>query len=188
MAEPYWDPAPLLLGTVVVLAIERVVELVVSHRNIARLRAENIPHAAASSSLEYAAMVLVHVLFLACPLLLLIQRTVSPTAEMAIVGVTAIAAAQLLRWWTIRTLGLRWNARAIVAPSLGAVHTGPYRFMRHPNYLAVTIEFAALPLAFGAWKSGALIFAANAVLLVRRIRQEERLLAKVPGWREGFAR
>ena len=99
-----------------------------------------------------------------------------------------IVVAQLLRWWTIRTLGPRWNARAVVAPALGAVHGGPYRLLRHPNYLAVNLEFAALPFVGGTLWSGAVIFVANAVLLWRRRRQEENLLSRIPGWREGFAR
>jgi methyltransferase len=150
---------------------------------------ENVPHEAASSSAEYAVMALVHALLLACPLLEL-QRLGAgvSSAVTSAVAIAALALAQALRWWTISTLGVRWNARAVVAPSLGAVHDGPYRFLRHPNYLAVTLEFAALPFVAGTWRSGALLFVANAVLLARRMRQEERLLARVPGWREGFER
>jgi methyltransferase len=188
MDEHFWSQNALLAGTVAVLTIERVVELVVSHRNLARLRANGTPHEASSSSIEYAAMVLVHVLFLACPLLEALSRPPDVLIEPNLAAVGAIAVAQALRWWTIRTLGPRWNARAVVAPSLGAVHDGPYRFLRHPNYLAVNLEFLALPLVGGTLWSGTAIFLANLVLLARRKRQEERLLARIPGWREGFER
>ena len=188
MAEVIWDRSSLLAGTVAVLAIERGVELVVSRRNLARLRANGTPHAASSGVAEYAIMVLVHVLFLACPLIELNLRGPRLPKLVALGALASIVAAQALRWWTIRTLGPRWNARAVVAPSLGAVHGGPYHFMRLPNYLAVSIEFASLPLVGGTLWSGVSIFLANAVLLARRKRQEERLLAQIPGWREGFER
>ena len=133
-------------------------------------------------------MVLVHVLFLACPLLEFQLRGQRGSDLPACIAVGAIVATQALRWWTIRTLGPRWNARAVVAPSLGAVHDGPYRFLRHPNYLAVSIEFAALPFVGSSLWSGTLIFLANVVVLARRKRQEERLLEQIPGWRAGFER
>ena len=56
-----------------------------------------------------------------------------------------------LRYWAIATLGERWNTRVIVVPGAPAVTAGPYRFLRHPNYLAVVVEVAALPLVHGAW-------------------------------------
>lgn len=188
MLEAGLDRNALLVGVLAVLALERGIELVVSARNLARIEASGTPHRAASDGLEYAWMVVVHVLFVVCPWLEVHWRGMRLPDEVALVAAFAIAAAQALRWWTIRTLGPRWNARAVVAPALGAVHGGPYRFLRHPNYLAVTIEFAALPFVGGTLWSGALIFLANAVLLWRRKRQEERLLAQIPGWEAGFAR
>lgn len=188
MIDPVWDRDQLLAAVLVGLALERGCELVLSHNNLARLRASGTPHAASSSLTEYAVMVVVHVLFLGAPAIEVYLRGMRLPDSVALTATCAIVFAQLLRWWTIRTLGPRWNARAVVAPALGAVHAGPYRFLRHPNYLAVQLEFAALPFVGGSLWSGALIFFANAVLLWRRMRQEEDLLARIPGWREGFAR
>jgi len=67
---------------------------------------------------------------------------------------SAVAAlAQGLRYWSILSLGRAWNARAVVDPDLGFVESGPYRWIRHPNYLAVLLEFLAVPIVFGAWRS-----------------------------------
>lgn len=88
-----------------------------------------------------------------------------------------------LRWWSIRSLGPQWNVRALVPADLQPVATGPYRFIRHPNYLAVILEFVALPLAGGARASCLLLSGANAAVLACRIRSEEALLAQHPAYR-----
>ena len=62
-----------------------------------------------------------------------------------------VVLAQALRWWCIRTLGVRWNTRVIVVPGLPLVTGGPYRWLRHPNYVAVVVEGIALPLVHTAW-------------------------------------
>ena len=82
-----------------------------------------------------------------------------------------------LRYWAIATLGHRWNARIIVLPgqdAIGAV--GPYRFIRHPNYVAVIAEFICLPLFHSAWFTAVLFSVANGWLLRTRIRAEEKAL------------
>ena len=60
-------------------------------------------------------------------------------------------AAQALRWWCIATLGTRWNTRVIVVPGVALVPRGPYRWLSHPNYVAVAVEGLALPLVHTAW-------------------------------------
>lgn len=92
--------------------------------------------------------------------------------------------AQSLRFWTIAALGPRWNARVIVVPGLRVVTGGPYRWLRHPNYLAVVIEGFAVPLIHGAWLTALVFSAANAVLLLVRIRCEERALLEHCGYAE----
>jgi len=92
------------------------------------------------------------------------------------VGAAAVAAAQGLRWWTIATLGRRWTTRVIVIPGLALVTDGPFRFLRHPNYLAVATEVAALPLAVGAWATAMVGTLLNAGLMAVRIPCEEAAL------------
>jgi methyltransferase len=92
------------------------------------------------------------------------------------------ALAQALRYWAIATLGPRWNVRVIVVPGLPVVARGPYRFLRHPNYLAVVLEGVALPLIHCAFWTALVFTVANAALLRVRIRVEERALAEHCGF------
>ncbi len=85
-------------------------------------------------------------------------------------------ASQALRWWCIGTLGRRWNTRIIVVPGLPLVAAGPYRFLRHPNYVAVVVEGFALPLVGTAWVTAVVFTVANAFLLRTRIKAENKAL------------
>src|SRR5699024_10499626 len=81
-----------------------------------------------------------------------------------------------LRWWCIRSLGRRWSTRVVVLPGTARVRSGPYRIMSHPNYLAVVVEGAALPLVHSAWITAAAFTVTNAVLLAVRLRVETAAL------------
>jgi methyltransferase len=83
---------------------------------------------------------------------------------------------QVLRWWCITTLGPRWNTRVIVLPEAPLVQRGPYRWLHHPNYVAVVAEGFALPLVHTAWITAAVFTVANAILLSARIRVENSAL------------
>ena len=90
---------------------------------------------------------------------------------------TLFAAAEGLRLWAIASLGPRWNTRILVLPGEPLVVSGPYRWISHPNYVAVVVELAALPLVFGAWRTAAIVGACNLVLLLGvRIPAEVRAL------------
>ena len=86
-------------------------------------------------------------------------------------------ASQGLRWWCILTLGPRWNTRVIVVPGLPLVTRGPYRWLSHPNYVAVVVEGVVLPLVHTAWVTAVVFTVLNAVLLTVRLRVENRALA-----------
>ena len=105
---------------------------------------------------------------------------------LCIAGVGGLAAATALRIWTLRTLGDSWSTRVTRFAGGGrrVVTDGPYRFIRHPNYLAVILELASLPLAGGAFVTAIVASALNALVLARRIPLEERELAADPAWRE----
>jgi methyltransferase len=93
-----------------------------------------------------------------------------------------VVAANTLRWWCVAALGQRWTARVIVNPGLPLVRSGPYRWFAHPNYAAVVIEGAALPLVGSAWITACVFTVANAGLLTVRLRCETRALASAaPG-------
>jgi acyl carrier protein len=87
-----------------------------------------------------------------------------------------LGGASALRHWVIRALRGRWTTRVLFVPGDPLITDGPFRWLRHPNYLAVAVEMAALPLVHCAWLTALVFTGANAVLLRRRIRVEEALI------------
>lgn len=163
----------------VIMALQRLREVALSRRLSRDLKGE----AAAPGS--FPAMVAVHVgLFVIPPIELRVTRS-RPRAQL--LWVFLLLGATGLRCWSIRSLGPQWNIQAVVPAGLRPVAAGPYRWIRHPNYLAVILEFAALPLGAGAWRSATGLSLLNAAVLRDRIRAEEALLAQVPGYEELFS-
>ncbi|MGW2786018.1 isoprenylcysteine carboxyl methyltransferase family protein [Streptomyces populi] len=159
---------------VAAVAAERVGELVVARRNGRRSRAHGAIEAGRG---HYPAMVALHTaLLIGCPAeVWLAGRPFVPALGWSMLAV--LAGAQALRWWCITTLGFRWNTRVIVVPGLPLVARGPYRVLRHPNYVAVVAEGVALPLVHTAWVTALLFTLADAVVLTVRVRCENRALA-----------
>lgn len=161
-------PYVLLIAAV---AIERVVELVLSKRNIEWARARGgIEHGFG----HYPFMVVLHTGLLIACLVEASFRTFHPVLGWSMLALVVLA--QALRWWCITVLGPRWNTRVVVVPGLALVRRGPYRWLRHPNYVAVVIEGFALPLVHSAWITAAVFTALNAGLLFVRIRCENAAL------------
>jgi methyltransferase len=170
------------LAFLALFAMERIAELALSRRNarIARSR-----FGVESGARHFRWMAAVHALFLpACAAEVLLLHRPFPGALGWACAATALAA-QGLRWWAIRTLGWRWNVRVIVVPGEPVVRRGPYRFLRHPNYLAVIVEMLCVPLAHGAFLCAILFSVANLALLRVRVRVEEDALG--PVWQREFA-
>ncbi len=158
----------------VAICLERLAELVVSNRHATALRSRGgVEHGAG----HYPVMVALHVALLVGCLLepLLADRPFVPALGWPMVAV--VAAAMGLRWWCIASLGEHWNTRVIVVPSLPLVTSGPYRILRHPNYVAVVAEGAALPLIHTAWVTAVGFTVLNAALLTVRIRVENAALS-----------
>lgn len=164
-----------VLYTVLVagIAVERLAELRLAHRHLRALLARGGVEAAPG---HYRAMVILHGAFLAaCPLeVWLLQRPFRPLLA-ASMGALLLAAAAL-RGWVMVTLGERWTTRIVCLPGEPRIVTGPYRFLRHPNYLAVAIEMVALPLLHSAWLTAIVFTVANAGLMAVRIPAENRAL------------
>jgi methyltransferase len=158
-----------------VVGAERLLELVLSVRHARWARERGGVEVPAASLWPW--MVGAHGLFLVAPPLevFLLDRPFLP--GLAIPMLALAAGAMALRYWAVLTLGRRWNIRVIVLPGEPVETGGPYRFVRHPNYLAVAIEVAALPLVHTAWLSALLGSVGDAWLLARRIRGEEAALA-----------
>lgn len=92
---------------------------------------------------------------------------------------------QVLRWWCVASLGPYWNTRVLVIPGGSPVQTGPYRRLRHPNYMAVAVEGVALPLVHTAWLTALGFSLANAGVLAVRLRVEDAALARTYGTVDG---
>lgn len=160
---------------VALTAVERLAELVVSARNARWSFARG---GVESGRGHFPAMVALHTgLLVAC----VVEVHAADRPFLPWLGWPALVlvlASQGLRWWCIATLGPRWNTRVIVVPGLPLVHRGPYRWLSHPNYVAVVVEGLALPLVHTAWVTALGFTVLNAVLLLGfRIPAEERALA-----------
>ena len=163
---------------VAAVALERVAELVVSTRNLRWSRARGGQEFGAG---HYPFMVVLHSALLAACLLEtgLLHRTFVPALAWSMLAV--LVGTQALRWWCIATLGPRWNTRVVVVPGLPLVARGPYRWLPHPNYVAVVTEGVALPLIGSAWITALTFTVLNAFLLRVRIRTENAALAGAVG-------
>ncbi|MCV7252659.1 isoprenylcysteine carboxyl methyltransferase family protein [Mycobacterium hackensackense] len=156
------------LTLIVLVAVERVAELVVSNRNLKWSKAHGGKEFGAG---HYPVMVALHTGLLVGAVA---EARVRKRRSRAALWV--VLAAQMLRWWCITTLGKQWNTRVVVVPGADRVVGGPYRYVPHPNYVAVVAEGAALPLVGGAWVTALVFSVANAMLLRTRIRVEDEAL------------
>ena len=162
----------LLLGA---LALQRLFELRLSGRNLERALARG---GSEFGQGHFGVMKALHALFLvACASeCLLLGRPFQallgwPMLALALIG-------EGLRYWAMFTLGPAWNARVVLVPGQPVVTTGPYRYIRHPNYVGVVLVIFAVPLIHGGWITSLVFSVANAFLLRVRIRCEEAALAE----------
>ena len=167
---------------IVAVVLERLAELVVSKRNAAWSFERG---GVETGQRHYVVMVVLHSGFLVGALVEVWLREPEFVPALGWTMLALVVASQALRWWCIATLGHQWNTRVIVVPGLPRVTGGPYRFMSHPNYVAVVVEGFALPLVHSAWITAIVFTVCNAVLLSVRLRVENQALAKLPVPRAG---
>jgi methyltransferase len=158
-----------LYWTLGLVALQRLIELAHARRNTVRLRRLGAVETDAGT---YPLFVLLHAGWLTSLAVFVPPATLPDWPLLGVFGVL-----QLARVWVIASLGGYWTTRIVTLPEAPLVRTGPYRYLRHPNYLLVVAEIAVLPLAFGAVAIAATFSALNLMLLARRIRIEERVLA-----------
>jgi methyltransferase len=177
------DSRLLFVGLVAAVAAMRLGELRIARRNTRRALAAGAIEVGAG---HYRAMVAMHAAFLvSAPVeVYLLERTVLPA--LAAPSLLLLAFAATVRVWVIRTLGTRWTTRIVCLPGNPVTRSGPYRYLRHPNYLAVAVEIVALPLVHTAFVTAAVFSVLNALVLRRRIRMEEEALGKYSAYREVF--
>jgi methyltransferase len=151
------------------VALQRLAELIHARRNTAWLRRHG---AVEADAVGYPLYVLLHTAWL-MSLALLVPAATQP--NWWLIGLFGLL--QLGRIWVIASLGRYWTTRIITLPDAPLMRTGPYRYLKHPNYLLVIAEVAVLPLAFGAVEIAAIFSSLNLILIARRVRLEERVLA-----------
>jgi methyltransferase len=156
------------------VAIQRLLELGLSRRNERLLRARG---AVERGQGHYPLIVAVHCLWLLSTLVEGALR--GPTLWPIPLAIFLLV--QPLRYWAIFSLGEHWNTRILVVPGAQLVRRGPYRYLRHPNYVVVVVEILTFPLIFGAWITALVFSVLNAALLSTRIREENRALADLAG-------
>jgi methyltransferase len=178
------DTRLLYTGLVAAVAVGRVIELRIAERHRRSLLSRGGVEAGAG---HYPWMVALHTAFLlSCPLeAWLLDRPFLPVLAAAMLVLLGLAV--VLRWWVIATLGERWTTRILYLPGASPVTGGPYRFLRHPNYLAVAAEIAALPLVHTAWTTALAFSMLNAWMLRVRIRAEEAALGGASDYQAAFA-
>lgn len=172
-----WMNATLLLLAVGLVSLQRLLELGLSRCHERALRARG---AVERGSGHYPLLVALHVLWLLSTLVEGILRGPDLPAYWPI-PLALFVFAQLLRYWVILSLGEYWNTRVLVVPGTILVRRGPYRYLRHPNYVVVILEIATFPLIFGAWVTALVFSALNAAVLFVRIRTENRALKELAG-------
>ncbi len=157
-----------LYALVGLIAVLRLGELTWSARNTRRLKARDAVEAGAR---HYPLFVALHGGWMLAMLLLVNPATPANPWLLGLFGLL-----QLVRLWVIASLGERWTTRIIALPGESLVRRGPYRWVRHPNYLVVIVEIAVAPLVFGAWELALIFSGLNAALLSHRIRVESAAL------------
>jgi methyltransferase len=168
---------------VAAIAIQRLLEVGLSRRNQARLEARGGREHAAG---QLRWMKLLHGGWLVAMLVEVWAFGRPLHWGLAIPALLVLGAGQTLRYLAISALGQRWTVSIVTVPGERVVTGGVFRHIRHPNYLGVALEIAALPLIHGAWVTALVFSVANGLLLSARIRAEERALAQDSDYTRAF--
>lgn len=152
----------------IAIVLARLAELAYAKRNTRRLLAEGAEEIGAG---HYPMIVMLHVAWLAS-----LAAFVPADAVVVMPLLVLFGFVQLLRIWVLVSLGRYWTTRIITLPGVPLVRRGPYRYIRHPNYVVVVLEILILPLCFGAWQIAAVFTLLNAGMLFWRIRVENEAL------------
>jgi methyltransferase len=168
------------LGLLLAVALLRIVELQISRRHQQEMIARG---AAKVDEPRFRWMVVLHTAMLigAALEVVFLKRPFIPALAAAMFLIFLVA--NCVRWWVIRTLGNHWNVQVMDSTSLGVITSGPFRYVRHPNYAAVFSEMVALPLIHTAWITAAVGSLAHVIVLSQRLATEEQVLLANPEYR-----
>ena len=166
-----------------IVIIQRLAELGIAKNNEKRMKAEG---AYEVGTRHYPIIVLLHTAFFVSLLVEVVVRQPSLSPIWGIL-LTIFLLTQVLRVWCLSSLGKFWNTKIIILPGADVVMKGPYRFIRHPNYVIVATEILVLPLLFGAYFTAILFTVLNAWMMSVRIPQEEKALKDATNYKEKFS-
>jgi methyltransferase len=168
------------LALLLMVALLRLVELRISKKHQAEMIARG---AAKVREPRFRWMVVLHsaVLIGAAVEVVILRRPF--ILWLAVPMFAVFLAANAVRWWVIQTLGEHWNVQVMDSTRLGVVTSGPFRYVRHPNYAAVFAEMLALPLIHTAWITAIAGTIAHMGVLAQRLSTEERVLFANPDYR-----
>ena len=161
------------LAVVAAVALLRLAELVISFRHRRALIAAG---ATAVHEPQFKWMAALHAAILAGAALEVVTLHRPFVPALALPALLLLVAATWTRWWVIHTLGRYWNVGVVDSARQGIVDSGPYRWVRHPNYVAVFVELLALPLVHTAWITALVGSVAHVFVLRARIAAEDRVL------------
>jgi methyltransferase len=166
-------------------ALRKVVDQVRSKRNICRLQQQRQLLPSRDRALPW--MLITHVaFFVLTPLeVVLLERPFLPALGIPMIVLFVLAA--LLRWWTTALLGRQWCSKVVIPGDLQPVTSGPYRLVRHPNYLAVSLELLSAGLIYSAYLSTIVVGVLNLYAIIKRIHAEEEVLFQLPAYRSALA-
>lgn len=162
--------------------LQRIVELFIAKKNERMMKKKG---AIEFGRKQYAVIVLLHITFFISYLseVMILHKGLSILWPLLII---ALSLTQLLRLWVIVSLGERWNTKILVLPKKDVVVKGPYRLIRHPNYVVVVCEFLLIPLFFQAYVTAILFSLCNVYILFIRIREEEKALLEMTDYGQRF--
>jgi methyltransferase len=168
------------IALLVLVGLERLIEVGISNRNQRKMKeqgAQKIPEP------HYPWLVLFHA---TVPVgagleVLLLHRPLIPALAIPMTALFVLS--NLLRWWVIHLLGGLWNVQIMDSSRLGVVTSGPYRWVRHPNYVGVVLEVFSLPMIHTAWITAIFGTLGYLEILRRRITTEDGVLMANPDYR-----
>ncbi|WP_062052246.1 isoprenylcysteine carboxyl methyltransferase family protein [Bacillus sp. JCM 19034] len=173
----------IVYGLILIVILQRLIEVIIAKKNEQWMKKQGGYEVGKS---HYRYMVMLHMLFF-CSLLLEVSLTPPQFYMWSLIPLSLFLVAQICRGWALSSLGRFWNTRIIVLPGAKVKVKGPYRFIRHPNYLVVVIEIMMLPLLFQAYVTMILFTILNGWILSVRIREEEQALRGVTNYENAFS-
>jgi methyltransferase len=164
------------------VVLQRSIELFVARKNEKWMKDQG---ALEFGSNHYQYMVIMHALFFVFFLVekITLNRDVSLFWPLLL---SVFVFTQIMRFWVISSLGKYWNTKILVLPNVNVVRKGPYRFIKHPNYVVVTLELIVVPLLFEAYVTAVLFTILNLLILSVRIPAEEKALKELTEYEGSF--